>query len=166
MGLFLRMGYNYECFRDSCEGESNEWLYLILKYLADGSLSDTAVSFSNEVLERERRKQQLGGGNGGMNNTLGGNPNDIGGPGGQGGMGKKSSSTSQLSAAGNAELLSVLVLSRLTLMIKDELRYEMYNRDSRQFQSNLVPKSLHLFKTLWIQSIIIFFISFITDTSF
>ena len=65
----------------------------------------------------------LGGGNGGMNNTLGGNPNDVGGPGGQGGMGKKSSSTSQLSAAGNAELLSVLVLSRLTLMIKDELRY-------------------------------------------
>ena len=101
-----------------------------------------------------------------MNNTLGGNPNDIGGPGGQGGMGKKSSSTSQLSAAGNAELLSVLVPSHLTLMIKDELRYEMYNRDARQFQSNLVPKSLHLFKTLWIKSIIIFFISFITDTSF
>lgn len=81
-----------------------------------------------------------------MNNTLGGNPNDIGGP-GQGGMGKKSSSTSQLSAAGNAELLSVLILSRLTLMIKDELRYEMYNRDARQFQPNLVPKILHLFNT-------------------
>ena len=140
MGLFLRMGYNYECLRDSCEGESNEWLYFILKYLADGSLSDTAVSFSNEVLERERRKQQLGGGNGGMNNTLGGNPNDIGGPGGQGGMGKKSSSTSQLSAAGNAELLSVLVPSRLTLMIKDELRYEMYNRVARQFQPNFCSK--------------------------
>ena len=81
-----------------------------------------------------------------MNNTLGGNPNDIGGP-GQGGMGKKSSSTSQLSAAGNAELLSVLILSHLTLMIKDELRYEMNNRDARQFQPNLVPKILHLFNT-------------------
>ena len=86
----------------------------------------------------------LGGGNGGMNNTLGGNPNDIGGPGGQGGMGKKSSSTSQLSAAGNAELLSVLVPSRLTLMIKDELRYEMYSRVARQFQPNFYSKKVSI----------------------
>ena len=123
MGLFLRMGYNYECLRDSCEGESNEWLYFILKYLADGSLSDTAVSFSNEVLERERRKQMLGGGNGGMNNTLGGNPNDIGGPGGQGGMGKKSSSTSQLSAAGNVDWCCRQSQSSVIRSVVQRLKY-------------------------------------------
>ena len=92
------MGYNYECLRDSCEGESNELSYFILKYLADGSLSDTAVSFSMEVLERERQRNKAGG-SGGLGSNSGGNPNDM--TGGPGGMGKKSSSTSQLSAAGN-----------------------------------------------------------------
>ena len=91
-------------------------------YLADGSLSDTAVSFSMEVLEREKMRNR-GGGSGALSTTSAGNDNGMGGPGGPGGMGKKSSSTSQLSAAGNAELLSVLVSSHLTLMIKDELRY-------------------------------------------
>ena len=98
-------------------------MYFILKYLADGSLSDTAVSFSNEVLERERRKQMLGGGNGGMNNTLGGNPNDIGGPGGQGGMGKKSSSTSQLSAAGNVDWCSRQSPSSVVRPVVQRLKY-------------------------------------------
>ena len=67
-------------------------------YLADGSLSDTAVSFSQEVLDRERQRNRAGG-SGGSN--AGGNPNDM--TGGPGGMGKKSSSTSQLSAAGNVK---------------------------------------------------------------
>ena len=65
--------------------------------LADGSLSDTAVSFSQDVLERERLRGRQGGGGGvggpGMVNAMG---NDAG------GMGKKSSSTSQLSAAGKS----------------------------------------------------------------
>ena len=52
-----------------------------------------------EVLERERQRNKAGG-SGGLSNTSGGNPNDM--AGGPGGMGKKSSSTSQLSAAGKS----------------------------------------------------------------
>ena len=51
-----------------------------------------------EVLERERQRNKAGG-SGGLSNASGGNPNEM--TGGPGGMGKKSSSTSQLSAAGN-----------------------------------------------------------------
>ena len=47
-----------------------------------------------DVLEREKQRDRAGA----LGSTPGGNANDIGGP---GGMGKKSSSTSQLSAAGN-----------------------------------------------------------------
>ena len=47
-----------------------------------------------EVLERERKKASAGG----LGGNPAGNPNDM--AGGPGGMGKKSSSTSQLSAAG------------------------------------------------------------------
>ena len=50
-----------------------------------------------EVLERERQRNKAGG-SGGLGSNSGGNPNDM--TGGPGGMGKKSSSTSQLSAAG------------------------------------------------------------------
>ena len=50
-----------------------------------------------EVLERERQRNKAGG-SGGLGGNSGGNPNDM--TGGPGGMGKKSSSTSQLSAAG------------------------------------------------------------------
>ena len=53
-----------------------------------------------EVLERERLRNQ-GGGSGGLSVTSGNGNDMIGGNGGPGGMGKKSSSTSQLSAAGN-----------------------------------------------------------------
>ena len=56
------------------------------------------MSFSQEVLDRERQRNRAGG-SGGSN--AGGNPNDM--TGGPGGMGKKSSSTSQLSAAGNVK---------------------------------------------------------------
>jgi len=52
-----------------------------------------------EVLEREKLRNK-GGGSGGLNATSGGSDNGMGGP---GGMGKKSSSTSQLSAAGNVD---------------------------------------------------------------
>ena len=52
-----------------------------------------------EVLEREKQRNR-GGGSGGLNATSGGSDNGMGGP---GGMGKKSSSTSQLSAAGNVD---------------------------------------------------------------
>ena len=67
----------------------------MFKLLADGSLSDTAVSFSMDVLERERLRGktdwQIGSGGGAMGASNSGQP---------GGMGQKSSSTSQLSAAG------------------------------------------------------------------
>ena len=53
-----------------------------------------------EVLERERQRNKAGG-SGGLGGNSGGNPNDM--TGGPGGMGKKSSSTSQLSAAGNVK---------------------------------------------------------------
>ena len=59
-----------------------------------------------EVLERERLRNQ-GGGSGGLSVTSGNGNDMIGGNGGPGGMGKKSSSTSQLSAAGNVDCLNV-----------------------------------------------------------
>ena len=58
-----------------------------------------------EVLERERLRNQ-GGGSGGLSVTSGNGNDMIGGNGGPGGMGKKSSSTSQLSAAGNVDWCS------------------------------------------------------------
>ena len=70
----------------------------------DGSLSDTAVS-SLDALDRQRNirfdtRSTSGAGGGGLGSKLGG-PSGGNMVGGGPGMGKKSSSTSQLSAAGN-----------------------------------------------------------------
>ena len=57
-----------------------------------------------EVLERERKKASAGG----LGGNPAGNPNDM--AGGPGGMGKKSSSTSQLSAAGIVNWKCILMI--------------------------------------------------------
>ena len=74
----------------------NKYPYFVT---VDGSLSDTAVSSINDPY----RGQNLGPG-GLHKGPLGATTNQQGGPiGVGGGMGKKSNSTSQLSAAGNAQ---------------------------------------------------------------
>ena len=91
------VGFVIETMKTTSKSQIGESNILIFHIIVDGSLSDTAVSSMDPLL------QNRGMGPGGQLRQGGQKGNNNAGPAGpgQGGMGKKSNSTSQLSAAGN-----------------------------------------------------------------
>lgn len=97
LSLKCHIGYYWDSFSDG--GKQNLILIFLISKPKDGSLSDTAVS-SIDNLRHARHEGGRGGRSAG----------NSAGPAGAAGMGKKSNSTSQLSAAGNEALKSLLHL--------------------------------------------------------